>query len=228
MSRWALSASRLALAASFLLTGVHSNAQNLVLDPHFSSSISAWTVTPSPGITVIFLRDPGPGVDGAPGFATLSGPSLGPIFYSASTCVPVQPGVVYSFGGNVRFRSSQPSSGDFTLDFFSDATCGTEIPEQLAGSSQALGDTPGRWTLCQGFATALPGAASAKLLFIFGTSLFTVRPAADFDDVFVGRAGTVGPALTAVPVPFVSRAGVLALGLALALSGALAVRLGGR
>ena len=65
--------------------------------------------------------------DGAPGFATLTGGNLGPISYLARTCVPVQPGVVYSFGGDVRFRSSQSSTVFLVMTFFSDAGCVTAL-----------------------------------------------------------------------------------------------------
>ena len=70
---------------------------------------------------------------------------------------------------------------------------------------------------------ALPGnrrhrASLDFVLFGIGTS---EHASADFDDVYVGRAGTVEPPF---PIPFLSRDGILALGAALALVGALAVR----
>jgi IPTL-CTERM motif len=225
MSRWVPSASRLALAVGFVLAAGRSNSQNLVLDPHFSSGTSAWTVPLGTGITVTLVRDPGPGADGAPGFATLTGNESGPINFSARTCVPVQPGVVYSFGGDVRFQSSQVSAAFFGLSFFSDAGCGNSLQQFAGFSNPAFGDTPGPWTPCLGSATAPPGAASAALVVILQGASTRERPAADIDDVFVGRAGTVGPAN---PIPSLSQAGLLALGVALALSGALAVRSRGR
>lgn len=219
MSRWALSALRLALAAGFVLTAVPSNAQNLVPDPHFSSGTSAWIVPA--GIT--FVRVPGPGADGAPGFATLMNNGFANAF--ASTCIPVQPGiVVYSFGGKIRFQSSTPEGAFFVLNFFPDAGCGP-FSTFLPVSTPVAGDTPGAWTPWLGFATAPPGAASALLVFFRQNSLSTSSAAVDVDDVFFGRAGTVEPTIA---IPSLSLVGVLALGVALALCGVLAVRSAGR
>jgi len=219
-----LSASRLALAAGLLCAAGAARGQNLISDPHFASGVSAWSLRLSGGITASLAHDPGPGADGAPGFAALTGGSGGFVSYFARTCVPVQPGVVYSFGGAVRFRSSQPSQAFFRLSFYPDATCGTTTlgpplpPTNLTGP----GATAGVWTLCAGSgATAPPGAASAALEFTLAGISLNENPSADFDDAYVGRAGTVEPP---APVPSLSRAGVLALGLALALAGALAAR----
>ncbi|MCM3877457.1 MAG: hypothetical protein NEA02_13710 [Thermoanaerobaculia bacterium] len=224
MSRRPSSISRLTFVAGFVLAAVPAQAQNLISDPHFASGISAWSPQVTPGITTTLFRDPGLGIDGAPGFAVLTGGSFGPISYSARTCVPVQAGVVYSFGGAVRFRSSQGSSAVFWLSFFSDGACGTPVspPPPAAASTGASGLVPDWWTQCRGIgATAPPGAASAALDFVlFGIST-SQSPIADFDDVYVGRAGTVEPPF---PVPLLSRAGILALGVALALAGALAIR----
>lgn len=216
--------SRLALAAGLVLVAGPAHAQNLISDPHFASGISAWSLVLTGGITATLVRDPSPGADMAPGFAALSGGSFGPVLYSARTCVPVQPGVVYSFGGSVRFRSTQNSSAVFWLAYFTDGACGTAFPPPPSPPSSTTADglTPGGWTLCQGTgATAPAGAASAALQFtLFGNSP-SEHAAVEFDDVFVGKAGTVEPP---IPVPFLSRAGVLALGIAFALSGALAIR----
>jgi hypothetical protein len=198
--------------------------QNLVPDPHFASGISAWSLRLSPGITSSLAHDPGPGADGFPGFATLTGASGGFVSYFARSCVPVQPGVVYSFGGAVRFRSSQQSQAFFRLSFYPDAACGTTIlgPPTPPSSSTGPGQTAGAWTLCAGSgATAPVGAASAALELALASVSLNENPAADFDDVYVGRAGTVEPPAA---VPSLSQAGVLALGVALALAGALAAR----
>jgi hypothetical protein len=224
MGRRLSSWSRLALAAGFFLSAGPTCAQNLVTDPHFTSGISAWSLLLSGGVTATLVRDAGPGADGAPGFAALSGGSFGPISYTARTCVPVQPGVAYSFGGAARFRTAQGASAVFWLSFFTDGACTTAVtpPPSPAASTAASGTTPGGWTLCRGTgATAPPTAASAALDFILFGIAANEKATADFDDVYVGRAGTVEPP---IPVPFLSRAGVLALGIALALSGALAVR----
>ena len=217
-------ATRLALAAGLLCAAGAARGQNLVPDPHFASGISAWSLRLSGGITATLVRDSGPGADGFPGFAALAGASLGPVTLFARTCVPVQPGVVYSFGGAVRFRSAQQSQASFTLSFYPDASCGATIlsPPPPTSSSPASGATPGAWTTCMGSgATAPAGAASAALeLNLSGVSP-SGSPSVDFDDVYVGRAGTVEPPAA---VPSLSRAGILALGLALALAGTLAAR----
>ena len=130
----------------------------------------------------------------------------------------------YSFGGAVRFRTSQQSQASFTLNFYPDTSCGTAIlsPPSPPSSAAASGATPGAWTPCAGSGAAAPaGAASAALeLNLSGVSPGGT-PSVNFDDVYVGRAGTVEPPAA---VPSLSRAGVLALGLALALAGALATR----
>jgi hypothetical protein len=219
-----LRASRLVLAAGFLLAAGAARGQNLVSDPHFASGVSAWSLRLSGGITATLVHDPGPGADGRPGFAALAGASLNPVTLFARTCVPVQAGVVYSFGGAVRFRSSQQSQASFTLNFYPEASCGMAIlsPPPPPSTTAVSGGTPGSWTPCAGSgATAPPGAASAALeLNLSGVSP-SGTPSVDFDDVYVGRAGTVEPPAA---VPSLSRAGVLALGLALALAGALAAR----
>jgi hypothetical protein len=136
----------------------------------------------------------------------------------------VQPGVVYSFGGNVRFRASQNSSAIFWLRFFSDGACLTGITPPL-NSTLVDSRTLGVWMPSAGTGGLAPaGAASATLEFVLfgiGTNGTSERAAADFDDVYVGRAGTVEPP---VPVPFLSRAGLLAFAIALALFGAFAAR----
>ncbi|MBK9062683.1 MAG: hypothetical protein IPL89_05735 [Acidobacteria bacterium] len=212
------------LVASLLLTAGAARGQNLVSDPHFASGISAWSLRLSPGITATLVRDPGPGADGSPGFAALAGATFNPVTLFARTCVPVQPGVVYSFGGAVRFRTAQQSQAFFTLNFYPDAACGTTIlsPPPPPSSAAASGGTPGAWASCAGTgAAAPPGAASAALeLNLSGVSTGGT-PSVDFDDVYAGRAGTVEPPAA---VPSLSHAGVLALGLALSLAGALAAR----
>ena len=224
MSPRPFSASRLVLVAGALWAAGAARGQNLVPDPHFASGISAWSLRLSPGITATLARDPGPGADGAPGFAALAGSSFNPVNLFARTCVPVQPGVVYSFGGAVRFRAIQQSQAFFTLNFYPDAACGTAIlsPPPPPSSAATSGATTGVWTPCAGTGAAAPaGAASAALEFTLSGVSPGGTPSADFDDVYVGRAGTVEPP---APVPSLSRAGVLALGLALALAGALAAR----
>ena len=193
-------------------------------DPHFAFGISAWSLRLSPGIAATLVRDPGPGADGSPGFAALAGASLNPVNLFARTCVPVQPGVVYSFGGVVRFRTTQQSQAFFTLNFYPDTACGTGVlsPPPPPSSAVASGATPGAWTLCAGTgATAPAGAASAALELTLSGVSPGGTPSADFDDVYVGRAGTVEPPPA---VPSLSPAGVLVLGLALALAGTLAAR----
>jgi hypothetical protein len=224
LSSRSLSPPRLALAAGLLCAAFTARGQNLVPDPHFASGVSAWSLRLSPGIAATLVRDPGPGADGAPGFAALAGASFNPVSLFARTCVPVQPGVVYSFGGAVRFRTTQQSQAFFTLNFYPDAACGTTVfsPPPPPTSAAASGASAGPWTSCAGTgATAPPGAASAALeLSLTGVSPGGT-PSVDFDDVYLGRAGTVEPP---APVPSLSREGVLALGLALALAGALAAR----
>ena len=223
MSRRLPFSSRLALILGLLVAAAPSRGQNLISDPHFTSGLSSWFLLPSIVPAPTLVRDPAPGVDGAPGFAALTTGSFGPISYVARTCVPVQPGVVYSFGGAVRFRTAQNSSAVFWMPFFSDAACATGAPGPATLSSTgASGREPGGWVLCRGTgATAPPGAASAALDFILFGIGTSEHASADFDDVYVGRAGTVEPPF---PIPFLSRNGILALGAALALVGALAFR----
>ena len=224
MARGLAFASRLAFTAVLLLAAGTARGQNLVSDPHFASGISAWSLRLSGGITASLVRDPGPGADGFPGFAALAGASFNPVNLFARTCVPVQPGVVYSFGGAVRFRTTQQSQAFFTLNFYPDAACGTGVlsPPPPPSSAVASGATTGAWTPCAGTGAVAPaGAASAALEFTLSGVSPGGTPSADFDDVYVGRAGTVEPPAA---VPSLSHAGVLALGLALALAGALATR----
>lgn len=227
MIHWPSSLSGPALAVAFVLAAGPACAQNLVSDPHFASGLGTWFLLPGGVPIPTLLRDPGPGADTAPGFATLTAGTFSPILYTALTCVPVQPGVVYSFGGTVRFRAAQHSSAIFSLTFFADGSCGTAVPAPSVSPATTPADARalGAWTSCAGTgATAPPGAASATLELILvgiGTNGTNETAAVDFDDVYVGRAGTVEPP---VPVPFLSQAGVLALGIALALGGTLAIR----
>lgn len=218
-----LAATRLALAAGLLWAAGDANGQNLVADPRFASGTSAWSLRLSGGITAALVRDPGPGADGSPGFAVLAGASFNPVTIFARTCVPVQPGVVYSFGGTARFRTSQRSQAFFTLSFYPDGACATSIlsPPPPPSTAAASGATPGAWTPCAGSgATAPAGAASAALELVLSGLAPSGTPSVDFDDVYVGRAGTVEP----LPIPSVSKSGLLLLGVVLALAGALAAR----
>lgn len=217
-------AARLSLAAGLVLAAGAARGQNLVPDPHFVSGVSAWTLRVSSGISASLVHASGPGADGTSGFATLTGTSFNPVALFARTCIPVQPGVVYSFGGAVRFGSSQQSQAFFTLNFYPDASCGTTIlsPPPPPSSTAVSGVTPGAWTPSRGSgATAPPGAASAALEINLAGIAPNGQPAVNFDDVYAGKAGSVEPP---IPVPHLSWAGLLALGAALALGGALTLR----
>src|SRR5512140_1082681 len=114
----------LALAGAFVLAPGPAGAQNLVSDPHFAAGLGTWSFFSSGVPPPTLLQNLGPGADTAPGFATLTAGTFSPILYGARTSVPVQPGIVYSFGGTVRFREAQNSSSVFWLAFFSDGACG--------------------------------------------------------------------------------------------------------
>ncbi len=215
--------SRLFLILGFLVAACPSRGQNLVADPGFATGLGPWLSLSTGVPPATLVRDPGAGVDGAAGFATLTAGSFGPITYVARACVPAQPGVTYSFGGDVRFRALQNSSAVFWLRFYSDSACTTAIPSPpLPPTSTGADGSSTGWTLCRGTgALAPPGAASTSLDFVlFGISA-SERASADLDSVYVGRAGTVEPPF---PVPSLARPGVLALGAALALAGILGVR----
>lgn len=140
MTNWFATTSRVSLATCLLLTARAAGAQNLISDPHFASGVSSWALRLGGIVTASLTHDPGPGADGTSGFATLTGGSFGITKYFARTCVPIQPGVVYSWGGRVRFRSVQQSLAWFSLNYHTDADCGTIFhPPQGFASPGACG-----------------------------------------------------------------------------------------
>jgi hypothetical protein len=213
-------AMRSLLALIVLLGGlVPCQAQNLLPNPEFDHNVSGWT--PPPLVYPNALSwDSSQSAFGLGGSALLStsfgvGGDL-----SASACVPVTPGVTYSFGGQYRFPTTFGGHAfQLSMIFTSDPSCTTGA---LLGASSSLQyaaqNPPGQWqTLAGPDTTAPPGAVKALFIASLESVIDSQSHAVNVDDVYLGPQGTVGPR-QAEEIPALTLPGLfgLALGLSFA------------
>lgn len=210
------------LVIVFLSVSSCAAAQNLIPDPTFSSGISAWSVRDPTGTTQLQWID-APGADGAPGYATMA-PLLGIVSSFARTCIPVEAGVTYSWGGFLRLDAAAgASSARIDVFFYSDSSC-ESVFSLSASTSPPIStlDAPG-WYLRQGPDVTAPAEAASAAFEVVLISPSNVAGRVDFDNVYFGRQG-LGPPSAIVPVPVVSPLALAALAVSLAGVGILALR----
>jgi hypothetical protein len=150
-------------------------AQNLVVNPHFDTSASGWSLN-APGVF-----DATQDVNGSP-----SSGSLGAAYAAATiTSVPVFqciPGVVagnsYSFGAQVLIAQAS-AGGQVTIrvDWYTDTACSSNNGLALA----PLVNTLNAWTPASTSATAPAGTQSATIAAFVGTG---AAASIHVDDVF--------------------------------------------
>jgi hypothetical protein len=207
----------------FLSVSSFAAAQNLIPDPTFSSGISAWSVREPPTGTTLQWID-APGADGTPGYATMA-PLLGLVSSFARTCIPVEAGVTYSWGGFLRLDAAAgASSARIDVFFYSDSSCESIFP--LSASTSPPISTPlaaPGWYLRQGPDVTAPAEAVSVAFEVVLISSLNVAGRVDFDNVFFGRQG-LGPPSAIVPVPMISSLALAVLAASLAAVGVLALR----
>jgi hypothetical protein len=189
-------------------------AQNLIPDPTFSAGVSGWTIRP-PATSTRLDWNEGPGADGAPGFARLSG-FLGPGATWATICLPVEAGTTYSWGGFLRLPS--PSSILFSLSFYAGSSCDGPFLLQVSGPPVDSNASPDTWFLRAGQDIVAPAQATSVAFEVELLSAAGSPHGVDFDNVYFGPQGT-GPPAVAVTVPTLSGSALLLLVAALAAAG---------
>lgn len=198
-----------------ILAARSADGQNRIPDPTFSSGLSAWVPRGAP-LTTTLTWNPGPGADGAPGFATLTG--AGPGAFFAGVCVPASAGTSYSWGGFLRLRAPLDSTAQFTLLFFANSSCeGSSGLLRIAGPTlDASSGSPDAWHLRAGPGVVAPALTESVAFEVNGTSPNTLR-SADFDNVYFGPQGAAPPTAAAgVPTASAMALGIFALLLAVA------------
>jgi hypothetical protein len=175
-------------------------AQNLLPNPEFDHDVSGWRgglLTWDPTHSAV-----GPGGSGLLTTNFGVGGALG-----ASVCVPVKPGVAYSFGGRYLFPFLL---GDqevgLTVTFTSDAGC-LNLLSQSSISEVSSGKPVGQWLTLAGPDVVAPAKATAASFTLALESTFDpVAHAVNFDNLYFIQGDEI-PALS-LPGLF-----VLALGL---------------
>ena len=200
------------LVLTALLGGiVPCQAQNLLPNPEFDQDVTGWP--PPQYYTTALSWDPHHSAFGPGGSALLSLPYGASL--QTSACVPVTPGISYAWGGQFMFPVSvQGQSFQLSLGWTSDTSCANPI----GGLYLSAGDSPvGQWRTLSGQGTAPAGAKSALFVVQLSANLDSEAHAMNFDDVFLGPAGTVGPG-QADEIPALSPLGLVALALGLGLA----------
>jgi len=209
----------LAVVTVVLASLVPCRAQNLLPNADFDHDVSGWTVLANGSFPPNLLSwDATRSSSGPGGSALIHTPiGLGGLLSIASTCVPVTPGVTYSFGADYQFPSA--AGPDFFLvsvGFASDAACANGIGGPDSSVQFPSLNPIGQWrTLAGPDVTAPPGAASALFAAAMASNLDSVPHEVNFDHAYFGPRGTVGPGQAVTEVPTLSEAGLLALALGL-------------
>ncbi len=208
-----------ALGVLILVTGSSAAlAQNLIPDPRFDTGVSAWQlVATAPAAALVWdkTRD----LYGSPsgGSAQLYESALDPGL-SATICLPVTAGRIYSSGVSFLFPAGQPSREIYPrFEFFAGAGC-TGAVVGASGGPVVFSDgvNPETWVpVADPDVTAPAGAASVNFVMQYSSVVGLGPAAVNFDNVYFGPQGTAPPAPVA-SIPALSRAAVLGLMAALA------------
>jgi hypothetical protein len=190
-------------------------AQNLLPNAHFTTGIAPWSFVGGVGQADF---DPAYDADGFGGSLRLRS-DFGDLEARAGVCVPVSAGTVYSWGGSALLEARYPAetAANFALEFYADDACTQETG--VAVSSSGLFHLPNhpetdeldRWYALAGPEIAAPPSAhSARFTALLGTTLDVFPHATNFDDVYLGRQGTV-PGRLLPDIDTLSITGMLAL-----------------
>ncbi len=204
------------LVGTLVLSAQRATAQNLIPDPTFSSSVSAWTTR---GALAPFTKlewIAAPGADGALGFARMTALTGGPGGFFARVCLPVQPGTTYSWGGSFRFPSSQNRVASFAVYFYPDSACAnpTFLATAMSPVVGGLTADPGTWYAVSGPDIAPPPTSASVSFEAQMAVISTTSVSVDFDNVYFGPQGTRAPVVASVPA--LSRPALIALAATLA------------
>lgn len=177
-----------------VLTARPANAQNVLTNPHFDTSLTGWTA--SGVVTFDATND----ANGSPssGSAHLTALGIGANSLTSAgpgQCLPAVAGTSYDYGGKVFLSAAPPNGFGFViLSFYSSTTCTTFIPSPGGAGNHITSINV--WLPSGGTAVAPVGAQSMLIQTNEGTDAsnpgdFTVN----YDDMFLQVSGSVVPAM---------------------------------
>jgi hypothetical protein len=202
----------LAVAVVVVLSSlVPCRAQNLLPNPEFDHDVSGWAPPSSYPATLSW--DNTRSVLGLGGSALIQTPFGIGGFLCITACAPVTPGVVYSFGGQYQFPVRAGTHGvEMSVTFTSDAGCLNGIADFDSPLQNASSTPAGVWQVLAGpDATAPPGAVAALYAACQNSFIDPETHASNFDDLYFGRQGTVGPNQAPLELPTLSWTGLFTL-----------------
>lgn len=162
-------------------------AQNLLLNPHFDTSLSSWT-----GDVLAVTFDAANDAGGSPASGSAQQALTFPTAQTElQQCVGVTPGTSYDFGGQIRVTQIPPGGSIGVAVAFLSGACGGA---PLSSAATTLLTATGPFTAVTGTAVAPPLSISARVVGAFaGTGNLT----ANFDDMFFQPSAAV-PAMPTV------------------------------
>ena len=204
----------LAVAVVAVLSSlVPCRAQNLLPNPEFDHDVSGWREISHRLPVLAWDNTQSVGLGGSALIQIPFGEG-GEICILA--CVPVTPGVVYSFGGQYQLPVQAGATFvQMSLIFASDSLCSSGISEVLSPAG-IPGTPPGQWRVLSGpDAAAPPGAVAVEFRACQGSTFDNDKThTSRFDDLYFGRQGTVGPN-QGIELPTLSWTGLFTLTLGL-------------
>ncbi|MCB1036828.1 MAG: hypothetical protein KDD47_23585 [Acidobacteria bacterium] len=136
-------------------------AQNLLPNPGFDTDIAGWTS----GSSIDLFWEPEDEED-LGGSGSLRAERVGGTSIAVfSSCIPVTPGTVYTFGGSLRIPESlagRTVNAQARLRFTDTLICSGSLDSVTSDHAVRF---PGSWGPAQGTAVAPPGAVGALLIF---------------------------------------------------------------
>ncbi len=169
-----------------------STAQNILVNPHFDSSVSGWSFT-TPGT---FTWDSSLDASSSPTSGSARLANMSPVGYGtsfAAQCVAVTGGSKYDVSVQIRVPSGQVDTGYAMLlvGFLDGASCSGSFVGSLP-TPHVTPATTDAWVLVQSVGQAAPATAvSAQAMLWINKVESTGSLVANFDDAVFGPAGTV-------------------------------------